>query len=237
MAAVRSSSTAANTEISFTKSPIQEFHYHENDIRIKSKIFKGIPACPNKLIGRDDILNELLENLCSSNINNFSIVGLPGSGKTAIAATLANHPQVIETFTGGVLWIGIGQNQNIFNLLIHFAQLLEAPLPVELKNNKVNSIQFIRDTIGIRKLLIIFDDIWEEDIANDMTKCCGNNCSLLATTRSENIAHSISSEFITRPAPLDKYWGGKLIQSFNHIKADKTNQQLLENIAEVIVSH
>ncbi|HLL79009.1 MAG TPA: helix-turn-helix domain-containing protein, partial [Ktedonobacteraceae bacterium] len=52
------------------------------------------------LVGRDEVLQQIKKRLCSGQgIASSALHGLPGVGKTSLAATLAQDPDVLEHFS------------------------------------------------------------------------------------------------------------------------------------------
>ena len=58
----------------------------------------------------------------------IALHGLPGVGKTTLAALLAADPYVQECFPGGILWAGLGPAPNLQGVLVRWATLLGVSL-------------------------------------------------------------------------------------------------------------
>ena len=126
----------------------------------------------------------------------IGLVGLPGSGKTAVATALIAMPQFQQTFTG-VLWATVGQVSTPRRHLQRWASLLGIEtLPEDL----LEAREVLRMAIGARRMLIVLDDLWD---AHDMLayQIGGPQCQYLLTTRQTSLANKVC-DVVYRPAPL-----------------------------------
>ncbi|MCI0557971.1 MAG: NB-ARC domain-containing protein, partial [Nitrososphaera sp.] len=77
------------------------------------------PPLPSLIVGRDEDLNNLKENLgitgkAKTSIQVLTAIkGWPGVGKTTIASALAQDKDVQKAFPDGVLWVSLGQEPNL----------------------------------------------------------------------------------------------------------------------------
>lgn len=87
-----------------------------------------VPARPpHLLVGRDDLLRDLILRLKSSaNQGLVALTGLPGVGKTAAAIELAHRPEILEHFQDGILWASLGRKPDIAALLGRWAAAVGA---------------------------------------------------------------------------------------------------------------
>src|SRR5689334_7919672 len=87
---------------------------HDREVRSPdSEAFLHDPAIPplsagpDGLVGRDELLHRLKQQLCTGKSLALSALnGLPGVGKTALAVELVHDPDVRAHFHDGVLWSG-----------------------------------------------------------------------------------------------------------------------------------
>jgi hypothetical protein len=69
--------------------------------------YPRIPRARTSLVGRDDLLAEVKQRLLAW--EDIAIYGgLPGCGKTEIAAQLVKDKQIKDHFKDGILWVGLG---------------------------------------------------------------------------------------------------------------------------------
>jgi tetratricopeptide (TPR) repeat protein len=152
-------------------------------------LWADVPPMPPHFIGRDLLVEGLVEQLTSGQSLALSAEGLPGVGKTALATALAHHKQVLEHFEDGVLWAGLGQQADVMSALGQWAAVLgldESQL-VEVEQRK----QAVRRAIGQRRLLLVIDDAWGLEAAEAM-RCGGPNCVHLLTSRDKGLARQFA---------------------------------------------
>ena len=149
-------------------------------------LFVGVPDFPRYgLVGRDDLLDEVIGRLRAGGAAAVSTAGKGGVGKTALAVAAAYHQDLLAHFSDGVLWASIGPGGNALLELGRWAEALHLnknlyPEPRELK-------RAVKNAIGRRKLLLVLDDIWD-GAQSEMLRCGGPFCAYLLTTRQNSIA-------------------------------------------------
>jgi transcriptional regulator with XRE-family HTH domain len=153
----------------------------------------AIPPSPNqgrRLVGRQALLDTLAEQLCSDRC--IALSGLPGVGKTALAIALVHHPRVREIFYDGVLWAGLGPRPNVLWHLNRWGTVLELPvIEAAMENSLEARADALHTAIGMRRMLLVVDDVWEIEAALPF-KIGGPHCAFLVTTRSPRIALKIA---------------------------------------------
>lgn len=169
---------------------------------------------PQRLTGRDALLQQLTQRLCNpDNPGVIALNGLPGVGKTALAAHLAHSPEIRECFTDGILWAGLGREPNVLRHLSRWGALLAANSD-ELDQNRVQSwVEAIHFAIGNRRFLLVIDDVWELENALAL-RVGGAQCAMLVTTRFPQIALDLAGDDVYRIQELNETDGLALLQQF-----------------------
>ena len=138
------------------------------------------------MIGRDALLAELVVRLRAG--EDIGVHGLPGMGKTTLAAAIANAPDILRHFSDGVLWAGLGAAGDAFSALGAWLVALGTPQGelFYLKTNEARK-QAAHAAIGLRRMLIVIDDAWATDVAVAL-RVGGPNCAHLFTSRFPQVA-------------------------------------------------
>ena len=115
-----------------------------------------------------------------------TLVGQPGIGKSTLAQAICYEQAVTEAYTGGVLFLEIGESAQQIdgNALI----VALGGAPVDQPNKAPDRL---RDLLEHRTTLIVFDDVWDETLIRPYLGIPGQ--SYLITTRHHSIAALDSS--------------------------------------------
>ena len=149
-------------------------------------LFFGVPDFPRYgLVGRDELLDDLITCLTTGGHVSLSTSGKGGVGKTALAVAAAHHRDLLKHFSDGVLWASVGPEGDPLLELGRWAEALrldpkEYPQPGAL-------MRAVKNGTGQRRLLLVIDDIWDPDHA-ELLRCGGPNCTHLLTSRVNSIA-------------------------------------------------
>jgi transcriptional regulator with XRE-family HTH domain len=190
----------------FEKSPVELGLLRERNVGVEALgtvepapgVVQGLvavydPAVPvgmagaEELVGRAGLLEQLRLRICATR-GAFALNGLPGVGKTALAAALVQDPSLQEHFRDGVLWAGLGQRSAPAEQLARWGRLLGLPQETTAAGGLEQLARALRDAIGLRRMLLVIDDAWslEDALA---CKVGGPHCTYLLTTRCPELAY------------------------------------------------
>ncbi len=192
-----------------------------------------MPPLPNEgreLVGRQELLDGLAEQLCSRKCVVLS--GLPGVGKTAIAVTLLQHPNVCKTFSDGVLWAGPGPHPNVLEQLSRWSALLGLPVEAGMESSVETRVAALRAAIGMRRIVLVVDDVWEIETALHF-KVGGPNCAFLVTTRIPSVAVGITNDSVYTVPELNLDYGRALLAQLAP-KAVFHDMQAAQNLVQEV---
>ena len=200
----------------------------------KPKIFPdALPAEP-ELEGRDDQLEGVKEQLFTDDkTNRFSLHGIPGVGKTALALKLVYDEEVKEHFDG-ILYAGLGRDGDVLAQLGNWAgQLGISDEALKELTTIEQRAERIRTEIGNRHMLLVADDIWTEKAAASFNIGIPT-CVQLITTRSPRIAIKFAGERnIISVTKLTDDYGFKLLQNIAE-KAVEADRVRAERLVEIV---
>jgi transcriptional regulator with XRE-family HTH domain len=177
-----------------------------------STISDPLLPLPTALVGREEQLTRLRQQLLAGSTTFTVLLGLPGIGKTALATALTYDPRLRRHFRDGILWAGLGPEPNLPGLLSHWGRLLGlSPTEMAALNSKEAWIATLRSAIGDRSMLLVIDDAWELE---DVLSCCagGPNCSYLLSTRFPEIAAHVTIDGMMRIGELNTRDGLALLR-------------------------
>jgi transcriptional regulator with XRE-family HTH domain/tetratricopeptide (TPR) repeat protein len=170
----------------------------------------GYAAPGRVLAGRGELLGRLKEHLCVGQAP-VALAGLPGVGKTALAAALIHDPDIQQRFPEGVLWGALGPQPNVMGLLGAWGAALGL-LPTELARLRApeDRARAVRSVIGARRMLVVADDAWDAESPLRL-KVGGPACGYLVTTRFPAIAVRVAGDAFTLVPELSEEDGLALL--------------------------
>lgn len=187
-------------------------------------------ASSTGLIGRDLLLTQLKEHLCSGRKGSaVALNGLPGIGKTTLAAALAQDPAIQAHFADGVLWAGLGPDPDLPGLLSRWGTLLGiASAQAARLTSSEEWVKALRVIIGLRRFLLVIDDAWQIEAALAF-KMGGPHCAYLLTTRFPQLALQFAPDGATAIGELSEEEGLTLLTQLapEIMTTDPDNARLL----------
>lgn len=147
-----------------------------------------------KLVGRDQLLDELKGQLFVEDQSycKLALKGLPGVGKTALAVELAYYAH--ERLESGVLWAGLNAEANTLDILGNWlialgisAAEVKSLTTIEERKAKINA------SVGAEKMLLVVDDVWNAEAAENFI-LCKPQCLHLITTQVADVVIDLDAE-------------------------------------------
>ncbi|PON76288.1 NB-ARC domain, LRR domain containing protein [Parasponia andersonii] len=175
------------------------------------------------LVGIEEAKHELLDLLLRGGLDRtvISVLGMGGSGKTSLVASLLRSPEVKKHFSGFYAWITVSQtNYTIDNLLRSMVKEFDEREGKDINLHELNNmnqtelVKMIINKLQGKRYLVVLDDVWEIDnlwlvlrpaiFANTL------GSRIILTTRKEDIANFSfgvrSHAYNLKPLPENKAW-------------------------------
>lgn len=151
---------------------------------LRSVPFQAIPN-PSHFVGREEEVKQLAEWLQAGEL--CIVQGLPGVGKTALAARIAYHlrPQLAD----GVLWARVSGSGTsaILNTFARAYGVDVSDLPDVDSRGRV-----VRELLADKQALVVLDDSPESATVEPLLPPSGR-CAVLITTRRQNLRAGLGS--------------------------------------------
>ncbi len=176
-----------------------------------------IPAKPDKLFGRDKLLEDVEAHLAGK--KRVLLHGFGGAGKTAVATLVA--AKWLEKNKSPVLWLQAGDD-DVTTLFDALARAFDAQQSLSQSKDVAKTI---RDLLSKNKIsLFVLDDVWNAYALSKVIEAVPENIPLLVTSRQRypkltrvdvgrlerGAALELLSHYAIPPTPLVK--GGKPTQ-------------------------
>jgi tetratricopeptide (TPR) repeat protein len=149
------------------------------------------------LLGRGDLLTHAVDLLGRD--DDVAFAGVGGVGKSALASALVRDDAVRARFRGGVFWLSVGRTEAdtpAWRLqLIDWARALDMPqdrIVAAERTGTDSLLELVDHGIGAARMLLVFDDVWEESDAL-LFKDLGADCRRILTTRMGSLASAFSA--------------------------------------------
>ncbi|HEX6553401.1 MAG TPA: NB-ARC domain-containing protein [Ktedonobacteraceae bacterium] len=198
------------------------------------------PAIPQvsrngyRIVGRAGLFRQLKHLLAEDGGGTaIALHGLPGVGKTTLAALLVADPYVQECFPGGILWAGLGPAPNIQGVLSRWATLLGVPVAQEGHAKELETlVQELHLTIGHRRMLLVIDDAWTDQEAMAL-HVGGDQCVHLLTTRLPQVAFAFAHQERLLIPELDAHTGVELLAHYVPSLVEE-NPQAIDDLVRAV---
>ncbi|MBF6592558.1 MAG: hypothetical protein IVW57_18765, partial [Ktedonobacterales bacterium] len=120
---------------------------------------------------------------------------------TTLAWAVAQATHIRQYFNGGVLWVSLGREPDLSQLLSRWGALLGIPASTLASLDSLQKwIGTLSNAIGTRRMLLVIDDAWSS-VDVDVFRVGGPNCAHLVTTRFPSVA-ALAATPPTMPIPI-----------------------------------
>ncbi len=160
-----------------------------------------LPRRPNLLVGRDREVEQLLQLLTSAagtasgpsgaagdEPQTVAVVGLPGVGKTSVAAELCHHQETRAFFTDDVLWASLGPSPDLVSIVSGWSRSVGGPDLEQSSSAEEASLRLAAFMRG-KKVLVVADDVFEAEHAVVLKVI--QKGALLVTSRAPAVAREL----------------------------------------------
>ncbi|XP_039855222.1 putative disease resistance protein RGA1 [Panicum virgatum] len=177
---------------------------------------KATPTVPNVamasiICGREREKQEIISKLVDKNnqqiIKIVSIIGLGGSGKTALSNLVFGDGNTVKDHFEVRIWVHVPQEFDVQQLMM---KMFEAITYQKSEHHSIqNIIQTIADTLTGKRYLLVLDDVWTVDRSQweDFMlyiKRGAPGSSILLTSRNRNVAEAVESTDLSKLSSLSK---------------------------------
>ncbi|MDF0676034.1 MAG: NB-ARC domain-containing protein [Nitrospira sp.] len=168
---------------------------------------RAVPALPPHYVLPESELSalraRLLEDVCEPTVVRAErqivcVTGMPGIGKSSLAAAAARMTDVRRAFQNGVVWLSVGRpadtspaslndklNELKRSLIVAVAKAFDQP--TDFGDLDRGEAALARILAPLRTLLVL-DDVWNREIIELFRNALGHRCRLLITTRQQYLA-------------------------------------------------
>ncbi|HEY4033074.1 MAG TPA: NB-ARC domain-containing protein [Ktedonobacteraceae bacterium] len=154
----------------------------------------------SSLLGQAGLFMQIKERLLdASGLPETALYGLPGVGKTTLAAALASDEHVQARFRDGILWAPLGPQPYVLSQLMRWGTMLGVTSSdVENPESPLAWRRALQLAIGNRQMLLIIDDAWAVEDALTL-RVGGSQCTHLLITRQPQVASAFTQQTIEVP--------------------------------------
>lgn len=151
----------------------------------------NVPPVPRPFVGRDGAVDAVAAVLATAGDGRRPVAavrGLPGAGKSAVAAAVVEALRL--EFPGGVFWASLGPTLSPLSVLAAWGRSIGAEDLADYADVGAASSR-MRALLRERKALIVLDDVWDPAHARPF-EVGGPESATLATTRSRSVASELA---------------------------------------------
>ncbi|KAL6623608.1 hypothetical protein ACP70R_033487 [Stipagrostis hirtigluma subsp. patula] len=216
-------------DFSFTSGTSTKNENHLSDPReTSSKVIKDL------IFGRAEEKKDIIVLLSACDIKEETTIlpihGFGGLGKTTLARLVFSDSHFLEYY--GKAWVYISQKFDLHKIGNSIISQLSKEVNQNLSDlEQIN--QKLDELLNGRKILIILDDLWEEDVFQlDKLKLMlnvgkkGSKVKVIVTTRSEDIAKKICTEKPYKLDPLNHAMCWEIIKKTSDFESKSEKDQL-----------
>ncbi|MEU0559402.1 NB-ARC domain-containing protein [Dactylosporangium sp. NPDC006015] len=183
-ARVEHASTVAEATVAALRQAIADLHGDRT----------GLHAPPNmappldRMIDRGQLGVDLLEAVLQADGGDIAVTGLYGAGgfgKTRLAAWVCHQPEIQKRFSGGILWVTVGNettDANVAEQINDLSYRLSGERPTLANPDSAGTELGQRLDAIERPVLLVIDDVWDE-VRLRHFRFGGRRCTRLVTTR------------------------------------------------------
>ena len=160
------------------------------------------------------------------------VFGIGGTGKTMLAASIAQ--QARKSLKERVIWFEIGENPEYDLILESLAKTVGSSLrsTPDIKQKK----SFLRALTGDKGLLIIFDDVNDDHILNQLLECIGAGNAVLITGRDQGLKSVVRyhlTPILVESLPLEE--ATDILMELSGIDSNtKTNRGVWQQLSQAV---
>ncbi len=173
-------------------------------------------------VGRDELRNRILHDIRESfqrrRTLRIALYGLPGMGKSTLAAELAADLQLQDT-ASAVIWLNAGKSATEEGLLVALAQAVRTTT-MDNRFTHADLAQQIAETLAGQPIIVFIDDVWSMDCIRPLAQVNGI-AALILTTRLPMVAHDPTNTSAIHVAELSV---DDCMAVFRHFAPDLANQ-------------
>ena len=147
-------------------------------------------------VGRGAELDELHRRLQEGDVALVGVRGLAGVGKTVLAAMYATR--YADRYPGGVIWLNVGpRTRNREDVTPLLKRLAAYAYSRDLRVAWLDQLVFEPDAVqmllgGHDRLLLVFDDVWSQEVVAALRAVAPPGSGVLLTTRDRRVAYALS---------------------------------------------